>query len=617
MTSSLLENFRDKRRWVVRCPLSSIPSDAHVRDYDSKILDIRNAIKLVNGEAGRDLVLDFMKKRYAVGIKREKVNPSSMSVSETLWQEVEYYIRSEEAAKIDTIVEAVNTGTASRLIRAIASLANAEDQSWRLIDTDEGDTEDAELLLKLVRERGGFNTALDSLDVSASTLETSFLHIRAKGYDIKYDVVTPDYIWIVYGGNVTSYIDWDGKDPVSHQADRSDLNDASAIIIQTGSSENSKTFVAYVGGAEDEPDGRRVTFRSEKPWPIPNKGSVGIIDEYKFQENTCNPLTYMLNHGDDRQKLLVKCEYPIVKWRGGHRNIETGDTPITTSIYEDAIEIELAWSLLLRYATQSARGIDVFTHSESSGQALSKSLEIVVLQAGQTYNKIWGGSGEVQAYLQVVKTLVEQIAAGRSVPAFLISTGSEATPASGISLAIQSQPLIQFRSKRYELNKPNASSIFDIERALISYIYGADGTEMMSPTITQKWDCGTWTPPQDERNRVASIVEARDGGLIDSVESIRLYGNHSSDADSKSVIDSMKKNTKEGFNDPIDDRSRVEALIALRDSEGIDQYEFLKRLHGLETIEEAMALDKDYTERDESYGKPAEKENKDPFGFGQ
>lgn len=616
MVNSLLENFQDKRRWVVRSPLESIPEDAYVRDYDANLDDIRNAIRLVNGEAGRELVLQYMKKRYAVGIKREKVNPSAMSVSETLWTEVEYYLRSEEAAKIDTIVEAVNTGTASRLIKAIASLANAEDQSWRLIDPDENDVEDAERLLQLVRERGGFQTALESLDVSASTLETSFMHIRAKGYEIQYDVVTPDYIWFVFGGDVTSYIDWDGKDPINRPTDRSDINDASAVIIQVGSDSNSKTFLAYVGGTEDMPDGRMVTFSGQKPWPIPKVNEKSVLEEYRVGETECNPLTFMMNHGDENQKQLVKSEYPIVKWRGGHRNIDTGETPITTSIYEDAIEIELAWSLLLRYSTQSARGIDVFTHGPN-GQALPKSLEVVVLQEGQTYNKIWGGSGEVQAYLMVVKTLVEQIAAGRSVPAFLVSTGSEATPASGISLAIQSQPLIQFRAKRYELNKPNAAAIFDIERALISYIFGSEGTDLMSPSIVQKWDCGTWTPPQDERERVATIIEARDGGLVDNVGAQRIYGGHSNDAEAISMIETMQEHTSEGQNDPIDEKKRVEQLVALRDAEGIDQIEFLMRLHGIDE-EEAKKLEETYKERDENYGKgqPAP-QNNNPFGFGQ
>lgn len=572
---SLLDNYRNRHRWVVRGPLKDITQEQASRDYDSKVGDISNCVALLNGEMDEEIIRGFMKQRFAYGISEAKYNPTSNpNLNESYYDTIEYYARGEVHAAIDAkFIEAVNTGTGRKIMKALGCLNNAPDANWSYVDSEKKDKngkqveiEEVGTLLAEVREQGNFGQHFESLDYGASSLELCYLHVSSKGYDLNYDVVTPEYIWVICGDYVTSYMEGAPR-PIKRSPDRTDINDASAVIIQLGgtsSSSDDKTYQAYVGGCEGCEDGRLVTYQAQEHWPIPEKDDANkghkVLEEYTWQDGgtPCNPLTYMLRHGRDEEKKLVHSEYPIIPWRGGHRTIETTTTPITTGIYNATLEIELAWSRLLKYSMDNARGKDIFGYDitkGSPGTGLPQSLEVIVLREGMTYDKVFGGATEIQALLQVVDRLTNAVASSYHVPVFLVDT-MQATNASGISLAIQSQPLIQYRGRKYNINKDAAQDIFNAERALLVINFGMSEVGI-APTIKQRWDPGTWTPPRDEMTRINEIVAAREAELIDHPEAVRMH-------------------------------------------------------HELPTIAEAEALIETMTERDEDYGGKPEEEN--PFG---
>lgn len=567
---SLLESYRSARRWVTRGQMEKLPAPTH--NFDE--VKVQEAIGYANKTTDRDSFEKLQKKRFGLGIKQRKaINPTTGA---TVWDDGygEYYTRTEVIDAIDMgMYECVITGIGGRIAEAVATLTTQPDQHWGYIDTDSKKDEESDEvaeLIKLVRQEGGFYQSFEALDFAASVIELSYMHIFGKGVDLAYDVVLPYNIWIVHGETVTSHVEaprrfWPAKkDAFDRPADPMDLEDASAVIIKTVSaaSHANNTYLAYVGGCTNHPDGRMVTYQAQQAWPIPEIEDENIIKEYEWYEGggSCNPLTRMLNYGDRTQKRAIATEYPIIPWRGGHRTINDETMPVSTSLHEASIELELAWSRALKYGLDNMRGKDVFGFKQGADTALPRSLDVITLKEGQEYQKIFGGAAEGDAAVGIITNLAKQLAGGYHVPGYII-LDHEGIPESGIALAIQSQPLIDFRNRRKRINEEAAARIFDVERALMTCYWLND---IIKPSIQQKWDPGTWVPPRDETTRLDEMLKARE-------------------------------------------------------AEAIDHYEFLRRFHHLATIEEAIALEKQFDKRDDDYGKKPEPEKpKPPTGlFGE
>lgn len=446
-------------------------------------------------------VRDAMANRYSVGIIED---PDSNTGNYTHGR----YDRPEVRARIETGIElAMNLGIGHKLAEARATLFNQPAMTMSV------DNEQAQEWLSAIRDAGALQLALERADYMACGIGSAAVHVYWKGEQLEYRELTPDQVWIIHGRSVI-----DGK--IRRPSDKRDLDDAYAVIIDitTDASLYDAThdYLAYIGRCTEHPDGRMVHYRANHYYQIP---AVDVkrdpyTYEYTRDNKPCNPLSYALNRDDS----LPIVEYPLFVIDGGMVKSPKTCMPWTPSLMDNAIELELAWSQMLKYGLQAARGKDIVHLDSTASGLLPINLDMPVLKTGQKYEHI---EGTVQAgAIEMMRAVVVQMSSGYSVPSYLVI--SEGAPESGVALAIRTRPLIDNRRSRVKLNDGSIRRLYDLERVLSTERYGTAGTPLKDGYV-HTWNPGDWHPPQDALTEIQSNQAAEDAGYIDHVEAVRRF----------------------------------------------------------------------------------------------
>jgi len=518
---------------LIRQPLKELKKAAE----DATDEEVVDAMAFFDRNGDIQAVKDLMTKRFATGIKKDKDNPNAANTSA-------YYTRNVPQKAIEMGHNpVVSTGLGTQIAKALATLTTQPSQRYEYLIPGQVDeqgitarSEETAEIIKAVRLKGGYDEAIEAADFISVCVESSAFHCYWGGRTLKYDAILPSDIKFVYGSVIVD-------DGVERGIDYTDIEDASAVIIRTASNKGSvdgtpdkQAWLAYVGACPEYPDGRMVSYTAQDYWPIPAEGADGAID-YRHDQGgpICNPLTYLQNHGG-KLAPLSKHEYPISILRGGIRVKVSELMPISTSLYESSLEVELAWSQILKYALMSARGKDVFTQSgvKSWGGRLPDNLDIIVLPEGLEYRQDGRSASESTGATEVVKVIAQQTAGGFSVPGYMVVKGSGA-PEAGIALAIQTRPLMDNRERRRSINLTAFERIFFTEVGLITEY---TGEAPIGPDIVQRWSPGKWIPPRDEKAELEVIASAMDIKVMDLVEAvIRFYPEITTAAEAQVVID--------------------------------------------------------------------------------
>jgi hypothetical protein len=551
----MIDWYASRNWWPVRQALKEIRASR----YETSMSSVTDAIAYFNRERNNEMIRDAMKRRFGIAlIPGESLTDDSGSYVSRQG----YYKRSAFSDAIDVgMIENIDTGTGIKVIQTLATLSTQQDQSWTWVDKTAPKQEniyDVSQLVGEVRERGGFATAFTELDMAACMVESALFHIYYDGDLITYDVVTRDKVWIYFGRSIE--LRAEGEQPKSKNVDFRKLEDASAVIvlIATGSDDESMTksmtpefnrYMAYVGSCTDFEDGRFVTYEARKPWPIPepypqDRGSIrekgAILYEHMIDGKPCNPLSWLQNHGTPEERDLVTTEYPFVIWRAGHRAISNSIMPITTSLYESCIEIEIAMSRLLKAALDGARGMQVISLSKSNSK-LPTNLDIPVISEGDSITQNGWPAGHAQSGIDVLLKITEQTVGSFNVPGYaVIGQLGGMNPQSGVALMIQTQPLITFRNRRISLNRDGARRIWEIERALLALGYPSETRGLLNPSIVQQWDPGRWELPEPKLEKVQGVTQAMDARLEDYVGAIQEWHGLPTEAAALELIDRMK-----------------------------------------------------------------------------
>jgi hypothetical protein len=541
----MIDWYREQSyRRIVRDPIAALKREQR-ESYDKTIYDV---IQYYNRKNNMSAIRAAMKARFGTAIvraadKRERPDGQVVSVHNG----IEYYMRSEVSDAIDLKhIEVIDTGIGIRIVQALGNLLNQPDQYWLYTDQDDTDAEqieDVEALMNEVREIGSYNTIATELDLLSCMVESGILHIYLRDKQLRYDVVLPCNIWLKYGRNIKYEIDI--KDPKKTKetfVDYREIEDASCVIIQTASdggdfdgSPDENQYVAYVGCCTDYPDGRYIVYHANDPWPLPDVGDKNAIEyEHKVGSEVANPLTWMRHHGTPDQQAVVTTEYPIVLWRGGHQMISDDRIPITTSLYEDSVELEIGWSRLARAALCGARGRDLIRVGDML--KLPQSLDQPVIDKEGDLIPIGWPASHAKDGASVFQIITEQVAGGFNVPGYMVlGQLSGMNPASGVALAIQSAPLIAFRNRRHKLNRDAMRRMFDIERAMLVMEH-PEAQKLLGPNIRQKWDPGTWKPPVAEIEEMQAINLDLDTGTTDIVAAVKRRHRLATDQEAEALI---------------------------------------------------------------------------------
>lgn len=491
-----------------------------------------------------DQLSDAIKDRYAVGIKEVK-DPSSNSnaVRET-------YVKRDFATAVDAgLVEAITLGFGQKVSNALATLFTEAGMRMDLQHETVEDLALAEELIDEQREKGGQQAALVEADKGSCQIGSNLVFVQSQGGQLEYHKLSPADVYVIYGDTITeTYNDENGTEQTkSRSADVTDLEDASAVIINLGVVDvGINRYVGIVARCDGYKYGRWVEWQGSDGRQLPSDGEDGVIEltfDVDGTEVQANPLSWFAETNPD----LDVPEYPIMIIKGGICDT-SGLTPITDSLYLDSKEFDVAASHTLSKSQDNISGTTVITRELASPHALPRTIGGVIgLEPGHDAKKLDSGSAGANDALEVLERLMIHCAAGYSVPDYMVVSRDHTLDASsGVALQVKARPLVKNREYRVELNTQAVSKLFDIEKYLLAIHHSGDDEAVnLLLECSQTWDAGKLKLPENKNELVTRLSTMLDKGIIDVLEYIRQYYMLPSDVDAENMYTRMNERKDE------------------------------------------------------------------------
>jgi len=499
-------------------------------------INVDDALSYFGRQEDVKAVRDKMVDRFATGVYKDETG-------------FEFFIKAAESEMIDAgLYESVTSGLGPRVVASLANLFTLPTQSWDWVGPDSVRNEEVTARMVAIREHGQFQEGITKADQIAVSVNTGPLMIASQGGTLRYMPFSPSCMYAMYHDEVY-------EEGQLRGVDYTDIEDATVVIVQVSqkrdsnvSNPNEAAFLAIFGRSEEYPNGRYVSYLATDYDEIPDVGNEKAYDYVGPDGNPANPLSLYANQNPDR----YIPEYPFVIFRGGYDLTTDTLLPVTTSLWESCLEVDVAFSRLLKDSLRSARGTTVFRNPD--GDPLPPSLEGDVVMSGdnQTMEFLGRDASNSVSALNVVRQLARSVAEGFSVPGYQVMSETTSIPESGVALTIRTQPLIDFRDRRVEMNKSAVRRLFEIEKALIAF-HGLD--EPISEDVSQVWIPGRYIIPEAKIDRVNRLSIALDKDLIDYVRAVRDYHDFSTDEEAMGFIDMMEER-KADYPKPSEERAK-------------------------------------------------------------
>jgi len=510
-------------------------------ELENTILD--TAVAYFDRTGDHDALRDAMKARFAVGITKTTTLSDAGSDTETGY---ETYSKNAKEVQIEQgILEAVTSGIGGKIVGALANLFTADNQSWTFLKESEAGeaepSEDAEQLITEHRKMGGFSTAMVNTDSLACMINGAYLFVTWVGGHLQYHVVNPTCLYAIYHESIID----NGEE---RAVDYSQIEDATAIVLRLSGSlsaaPDQQQYLAMFGRSAEYPFGRHVTYRASRWDSIPEVGRGGveytIPEGFKGAGEIANPMSWLA--AQDTKKIVP--EYPIISLDGGLAKTGHGLLKLTTSLFDNCVEIDIGYSRLLKDSLNAARGKDVVTNE--GGAPLPRSLEgVVALHNGQSLQVMGLPAANAQQAMDVLESVVTSVGSGYNVPDYmLVSDPATLTASSGVALIIRTKQLIDFRGYRIQANKAQVARLFDIEKSLIT-VYEPETQGKLLDGVHQSWDPGTYAIPEDRLIKIQALDNAVKSGYISQVKAVKDYNRLATDAEAIALIEQINEQNAE------------------------------------------------------------------------
>lgn len=466
----------------------------------------------------RALVQRVITQRYGTRINQVKDSVSGITYES-------FADKSFAARMAANQIETVCVGYGHKVAAAIATLFSESSQSFTLVGpTEETDTSAASEVLTSLRGGDPFIEALVQADYESIWLGTSVIFAEFVDRALRYHVIDPGKVQVCFD-------EWVVSDGRNRPANRLDLEDATCVVVETGSPDDqTHSYVAIFGRSEDLPKGRYVRFKSSgNGREIPRFGADDSSD-WVQDGQPANPMSwYAEEHPDEEVP-----EFPLVLIRSGLVR-EDRLIPLSEGLLQESLEADVAATHIRATSGDNAKGTRVFTKSDAGGhQVIPRAVRgDVSLEVGQTLDEIHGDINAPRIAWDLLKEEMTSAGQGWCVPDFhLRSEDYTVEASSGVALKQRSRQLFKLRERRKAKNAPAVRRLFQIEKALISiFADGEDSAILLLEQCDQMWDPGEQDIPVDPAIVTSEIQRCLDLGLYDAIEAIRVKYDLSSEAE--------------------------------------------------------------------------------------
>lgn len=518
----MINDLIDRNREVIRQPLRELAS-ASVENTNAIVND---ALDYFERTDDATKVRGKLKERGAVGIRKKEGDAG-----------YETYVKQRTSEMIDSgEYEVITSGIGTKIINNLSTLFTNPTQSWQYLnDNDEPIEEDDLAGLFAHREAGGFNVALPQADWISNAVGSGPLLVSWSGGHLFYSPFSPACLYAKYHDQILD-------DGVLRGVNYKDLEDASVVVVETNTVRgdaqdrpDQNQYLAIFGRSYEYPYGRHVQYTAQRWDGWPDVGDPSAVDYVLDSGEIANPLSWLAATGNG-----VGSEYPIVLIDSGISVTSEKVAPVTTSLYENCLEIDVAFSRSLKDSLENALGTKVITAGMTTH--LPKCLSGAVhLLDGQTMDVKFVPNSNAQIAFDITKDQSRSIAEGYGVPGYMIIAEPGGIPESGVALAIRTQPLLSNRQRRARINSKQVAKLFDVEKGLYQVYTG----EELLPGVRQVWDAGRFIMPESPVDKITRLKAALDAGAITYVQLVRDYHNLATDDDAKRMIETMNEDKEE------------------------------------------------------------------------
>jgi hypothetical protein len=471
-----------------------------------QIVDPRldDAIKYLDRDDDRQLLLDKVKQRFATGVKKASGREESEDQFDT-------YVIGDASNALDADhYEILPSGFFGRLVDETATLFTQPNQKWMYTSAEDTAAANDELheLITYHRQLGSYSLMVDRWDRLGVAINSCWLRLGWVNGHLHYEVIRPDDIRFLFPDTIIENGD---NGEVERGSLKTSIEDAYAVAIRL----DADRWLSYAGRSEAYPQGRCVEYEQEEPWPLPEIGDEQIKDEYEVGGEVANPLTWLQ---DQKGSEVIRYEYPVARILGDAAGFDTSINPASVSLYDKVLEADVAGTRNLTAANKASQGVNAW--KDPMNQGLPSNVDgNVALRRDQEV--VFGGRDAVHAVNAgiVIDNSKREIAESYGVPAYRVLNTSSA-PESGAALIIRHQPQIDRRNKRIRVNHDQVTRLAYLE---LYYLDLWEPEYTYSPDTIVVWNPGTWTPPIPSIELLGEINTAIGMNLIDQVEAVRRY----------------------------------------------------------------------------------------------
>jgi hypothetical protein len=517
----MADQFIDTDREIIRQSLD----EGDIASVENTNPRVNNALDYFERDDDHKHVRAKMKTRGAIGIKKKEGEAGYETYTK---QRTSQMIESGE-------MEVITSGTGAKILGTLSSLFTNPTQSWTYLSEDDEPLEEEDVAeLFAHREAGGFETSLPQADWISNAVGTGPLLLSWSSGHLTYNPFSPACLYAKYHDFIS-----DNSEP--RGVNYKDLEDATVVVVETNAvldttaSATEAQFIAFFGRSTDYPYGRMVQYKADAWDGWPDANDPNAIDYRLDSGEIANPLSWLAATGEG-----TGVEYPIIMIDGGISVTHQQIAPVSTSLFENCLEIDVAFSRLLKDSLENALG----TKAIKSGMTthLPRTLSGAVhLMDDQEMQIHFVPNSNADIAFKITKEQARAIAESHGVPGYIIISEAGALPESGIALAIRTQPLIQNRNTRISLNKTPVAKMFDIERGL----YQFHRNEPLLPGTRQVWNPGRFIMPENELDKLNRLSTALDKRAISYVRYIRDLHNLATDDDAVDYIEEMARQDAE------------------------------------------------------------------------
>jgi len=480
--------LKTKPEKLTRIPIKDIEKSGITGDpVASKVLDYIDGAQRGHTEA-------LYLKRFCRRITKAKDDKDKTANGAVYYADP---IQARQAAVNSGLYEIVVLDTMGKVISVMGSLGR--DTDFTFLNADGKPNTDFKADIMEARKAGAFDMKIARLEEIAVGVGSSVAHVQILGPKFDYMALSPDMVTVCHS---THIYDGDYKRPTNYM----DVEEATLVVVNLGSVGNGESsFVAYYGRAEGLESGRMVSYRAKTWDDIPDFKTDSSGDHIGKDGGPANPFTVLQDESGDWEVP----EIPIAIWRGTVNGVGDVLLPVSTTLYDNDLEVNLAASRCMTANIKSAMGMVVVSKETGASPVIDGNMgeSMSVMNDGQSVNVLSVPAINSEILMGNIEKITAYMSESKGVASYKTTISNGTAVPSAVALVELNKPEERVRQARGNMNRHGMDRIFQIEKAIAANDHKQPS---LNKDISQLWIIHSETYAESAKDELEIAIAEKD-----------------------------------------------------------------------------------------------------------